>query len=267
MDPFRIIRPQGSRVPIVLSVPHSGTEFPREIADQFRQEPVANPDDTDWFVDKLYDFAPRMGITMIVAVYSRYIIDLNRDSKEKPLYNDGRLITGLCPVTDFLGNNLYRDNRTQVTPEEIRRRTEKFYTPYHSQIERLLSNTREEFGKTLLWDCHSIRRKVPTISKDPFPDIILGSVDGTSASPGLIETALSALDHSNYSVAHNRPFKGGTITRSFGRPTDGYHALQLEMSKDVYMDDAEESYQTERAGAIRLLLERTLDTLANQLAS
>ena len=254
------------KVPIILSVPHRGSVFPDEVRDQYKPFMIKSPDDTDWFVDKLYDFAPAMGITMISANYSRWVIDLNRDPNSKPLYTDGRIITGLCPATNFLGQPIYKDERTEVELPEVKRRVELYYKPYHQQIEKLLTETKKKFGKVLLWDCHSIRQSVPTIYKDKFPDLILGDADGTSASPGLIETTLSILDHESYSVGHNHPFKGGYITRHYGKPSANQHALQLEMSKVNYMDDAEKKYDKARSDKMRALLKQVFEKLIEQLA-
>jgi len=118
----------------------------------------------------------------------------------------------------------------------------------------------------LLWDGHSIRSIVPTIHAQPFPPFILGSADGTSASPGLIETALCVLEQSGFRTAHNYPFKGGYITRQYGQPAAHVHALQLEMAKSNYMDDAERQYDAGRAARIIPVLQRTLAALAEALA-
>ena len=256
---------QGTEVPILISVPHCGIDFPDELKDQFKPNLMTAPDDTDWFVHQLYDFAPSMGMTLISAKYSRWVIDLNRDPQSKPLYTDGRIITALCPTTTFLGEPLYRDERKEINPAEINRRLQQYYWPYHQQIEEHIIRLKKKFGKVLLWDCHSIRQVVPTIQKEKFPDLILGDADGTSASPGLIETALSILDHGSYSVNHNHPFKGGFITRHFGKPSENVHALQLEMTKVNYMDDRETSYQQERAAKMRILLQKNFNKLIEQL--
>lgn len=266
MLPYQVISPTSARVPILLSIPHCGTEFPDEIRSHYRQDLINAPDDTDWFVHRLYDFAPSMGITIIHAVYSRWVIDLNRDPANKPLYADGRIITALCPTTTFFGEPLYADERTAVNEEEVKRRTEKYYTPYHAELQNTLNDLKDEFGKVLLWDCHSIRQHVPTIHSEKFPDLILGSADGTSASPGLIETAVKNLEGKGYSLSHNYPFKGGYITRFFGKPADNQHALQLEMSKVNYMDDTEIKYNETRAGRMRKVLMNTLAALAEQVS-
>lgn len=267
MQTFRVIAPASERVPILLSVPHCGVEFPPEIKSEYKQSLIQSPDDTDWFVHQLYDFAPAMGITLIHAQYSRWVIDLNRDPQSKPLYTDGRIITALCPTTTFLGEPIYVDERKEIGAEEVSRRVELYYKPYHQKIQELLDDLKKEFGKVLLWDCHSIRQEVPTIHKEKFPDLILGDADGTTASPGLIETAISGLESGGYSFNHNHPFKGGYITRYFGRPSENQHALQLEMTKVNYMDDAEKKYDSTRAKKMRNVLKSTLGNLADSLSS
>lgn len=265
MSPFRVQQPTCSPVPILVSVPHCGVQFPEEIKTGFDTELMQSPDDTDWFVDQLYDFAPAMGMSMISAVYSRWVIDLNRDPDSKPLYTDGRIITALCPTTTFFGDPLYKDKRANVAEDDVQRRLTHYYYPYHQKIQELLTDIKNRFGKVLLWDCHSIRQVVPTIQKDKFPDLILGSADEKSASSDLIKSALKDLSSSSYGVCHNHPFKGGTITRTFGKPAENQHALQLEMCKVHYMDDTETKYEKARADKMRALLQRTLENLAEQL--
>ncbi len=262
---YKVWEETEQKVPIILSVPHRGSVFPDEVKDQYKSSMISMPDDTDWFVDKLYDFAPAMGITMISANYSRWVIDLNRDPNSKPLYSDGRIITGLCPATNFLGESIYKDERAEVELPEVKRRVELYYKPYHQQLEKLIAETKKQFGKVLLWDCHSIRQQLPTIYKKKFPDLILGDADGTSASADLIETALTALTTDNYSVNHNHPFKGGYITRHYGMPSFHQHALQLEMSKINYMDDAEKKYDKPRSDKMRALLKGVFEKLIEKL--
>jgi N-formylglutamate deformylase len=261
MTPFRLHHPSGGHVPIVVSVPHCGTLFPHDLKAQFKADLIETPDDTDWFVDRLYDFAPAMGMTLLTATYSRWVIDLNRDPQSKPLYTDGRIITGLCPVTNFLGEPLYADHRKAVSPDDIQSRLTLYYKPYHRQLQEELSRLKKAFGTVLLWDCHSIRQYVPTIHAEKFPDLILGDADQTSAGRPLIDAALKSLSASSYTLSHNYPFKGGYITRYFGRPEENQHALQLEMSKLNYMNDSEEQYDSSRAGKVRELLQRTFEQL------
>jgi len=110
--------------------------------------------------------------------------------------------TALCPTTTFLGQPLYRDKRTEINQQEVNRRLDKYYWPYHKQLEENLNRLKKKFGKVLLWDCHSIRQVVPTIQKEKFPDMILGDAMAPPLQSGLIETALTNLDHADYSVNH-----------------------------------------------------------------
>jgi N-formylglutamate deformylase len=260
-SPYTFLSPTSEPVPILLSIPHCGIEFPSPLRDEYVPGLIEKPDDTDWFVHKLYSFAPAMGITVIHANYSRWVIDLNRDPKGAPLYSDGRLITGLCPTTTFVGEPLYRDRRTAVDDREIERRVELYFKPYHLKIEEELQNIKKKFGSVLLWDCHSIRQVVQSIQKEKFPDLILGNADGKSASQALIEPSVSVLGSDAYSFSHNSPFKGGYITRNFGRPAQGIHALQLEMTKVNYMDDSEQSYHETRASKMADLLKKCFQQL------
>lgn len=263
MDLYNIVAPTAPKVPIVISSPHSGTFFPPEVADRLKPEHVAAPDDTDWFIHKLYDFAPALGITMITANYNRWVIDLNRDPNSAPLYNDGRVITGLVPTTNFNGENLYQQNIP--SQEEINRRLTAYYQPYHQKVEKLLAATKAEFGKALLFDAHSIRKVVPGIRQEAFPDLILGDNDGKSASEAIINTAFEALKTDQYDLQHNHPFKGGYITRSFGQPAENVHALQLEMAKTNYMDDSETAYDEARANVMRTTLINVFEALIKAL--
>ncbi|NQY06047.1 MAG: N-formylglutamate amidohydrolase, partial [Flavobacteriaceae bacterium] len=240
--PYKIHEAKGEKVPIILSVPHCGTKFPKELRKQYNPRLQELVDDTDFYVDKLYHFAAEMGITMIRARYSRWVIDLNRDPESAPLYDDGRIITGLTPATDFFGNPIYKKETYVPDQEEVNRRLNNYYWPYYVKLQQLLEERKNEFGKVLLWDCHSIRAYVPTIRKDKFPDMILGNNNEKTAHPDLIKTALEGLRSGDYGVNHNDPFKGGHITRYFGAPENNIHALQLEMNKELYMDDRELIY-------------------------
>jgi N-formylglutamate deformylase len=249
------------RVPILLSVPHCGTIIPENLKAQYRSDKIEFIEDTDWFVHDLYSFAPAMGISLLSANVSRWVIDLNRHPESKPLYSDGRVITGLCPTTDFLGNSIYNDNRKEISPDDVSERVTLYYEPYHQKIQSTLEELKAEFGKALLWDCHSIRQFVPSIRPEKFQDLILGDVDGTSASPGIIETTLKHLEASKLVVSHNRPFKGGYITRAYGMPSENIHALQLEMTKVNYMDDTEREYHPARAARIQQVLKSVFENL------
>ena len=259
--PYKIYTAKGNLVPIILSVPHAGTKFPKALKNKYNKQMQQQIDDTDWFVDKLYRFAQKMGITIIKAKYSRWIIDLNRDPKSVPLYNDGRIITGLTPTTDFFGNAIYRKKKFTPDAKEIGRRLDTYYWPYYKKIEDLLEERKAVFGKALLWDAHSIRAYVPAIRKEKFPDLILANNDGKTSHLELTNSAIKGLNTGNYQVNMNAPFKGGHITRYFGKPENNIHALQLEMNKVLYMDDRELHFNKARADQMKKVLKTTLEGL------
>lgn len=263
-QPFYIKEPQTPIVPIVLSIPHCGVEFPDEIKETYLENQLKKLDDTDWFLQELYSFVSEMGITIIHAKYHRWVIDLNRDIKSKPLYTDGRLITGLCATTDFNGNPIYKAAQ-EPTQAEIKKRLDTYYWPYYNKIQSLLNERKQQFGEVLLWDAHSIRKNVPTIQKEDFPELILGNNDKKTASDSLIEVALNALKKGPYQVSHNYPFKGGHITRYFGSKITKVNALQLEMNKILYMDDKEMKYDKKRAKKVVSLFKTVFEDLIKTL--
>jgi len=263
--PYYIIEPKGEKVPIVISVPHCGLEIPEELKGDYVDYQLESLDDADWFVHDLYNFASEMGITVIYAKYHRWLIDLNRDVKSVPLYNDGRLITGLCSTTDFFGKPIYKEGKTP-NQQEVDRRLTTYFWPYYSKVEALLDECKEEFGEVLLWDAHSIRKLVPTIQKDPFPDMILGNDNLTTASQKVINTAFNQLAEGEYQINHNTPFKGGHITRYFGNPENNINALQLEMNKVLYMDDEEIRFDNDRANSVRSMLKPVFEKLIEALS-
>ncbi|WP_422361618.1 N-formylglutamate amidohydrolase [Reichenbachiella sp.] len=261
--PFEIIDPNKNQVPILVSVPHCGTEIPDSIRDQYDPEMIAAIDDTDWFVDQLYDFVGDLGIKMIRAKYSRWVIDLNRNAESKPLYNDGRVITALCPTTNFNDRNIYLDDGP--TQEEINKRISSYYYPYYDQIRLELTKLQKQFKHVLFFDAHSIRQHVPGIRAEKFPDLILGDADEQAADSKIIQTAMDVLSSTSYSFKHNHPFKGGNLTRTFGQPEKDIHALQLEMAKTVYMDDNETQYDDSRAEVVRKDLKHLFESLIQTL--
>jgi N-formylglutamate deformylase len=262
--PYLVIPPKGPRLPILISVPHSGTAFPPGIKNPVKREFLSQQPDTDWLVHELYGFAQEMGITLIHARYSRYLIDLNRDPAGGSLYSDGRQETALVPRLTFAGTPIYEGDPPDAL--EVKRRVEAYHAPYYSAVEGLLAGMRREHRQVLFYDAHSIRRVVKSISSDPFPDLILGSKDGSSAAGPLIQQALDSLSEDRlFEVSHNKPFKGGQLTRHFGQPGRGIHALQLEMAQDVYLDEPTLSLHPVLAPRMQNVLRKTLIALARTL--
>lgn len=263
-DVLNIVAPQGKRVPVIVSCPHVGTEIPIEVAREMDPALVINVPDTDWFVHELYGFAPEMGITLVHAGFSRYVVDLNRDPAGAKLYNDGRPETSLVPVHSFGGKPLYR--QAQPDEKEIARRKEKYFDPYHVALAAMLAGMKKEFGHVLFFDAHSIPRRVPSIRPEPFPDVIVGDQKGKTAHQSLSQAALSSLESSGLKVAYNDPFMGGYLTRSIGQPEKGIHAIQLEMSQDLYMNEPKALRDEKKQAKVQGHLEALFDDLVAALS-
>jgi len=252
------------QLPIIISIPHAGIDFPNQVAAKINPKFLQNPIDTDWFVHRLYPFAKKMGITVIQAQYSRYVIDLNRAPEDTPLYSKERFETSLVPLQTFSKKNIYLD----ATPSqsEINFRLQNYYWPYYNKISELLDELKQGFEHVLLFDAHSIKRHVPAISPEKFPSFILGNQNGQTANRDIINCALQALKAGNqYSVSHNIPFKGGHIIRHFSSLQNGIHTLQLEMAQDIYMDEETIEYQENKANTVIQVLENLFVKLDQQL--
>jgi N-formylglutamate deformylase len=260
-SPFRVVAPQGRVRPVVVSVPHCGLELPGDVAARLDPALARALPDTDFFVDELYGFAPALGVTLISARFSRYVVDLNRDPSGARLYTDGRKETALVPTTSFAGGPLYVG--AMPTEAEVDARVARYFEPYHAQVDALVAELRRTFRHVLFWDAHSIKRLVPTIRPEPFPDMILGDQRGKTAAAALSTAAADGLGASGLRLARNDPFMGGYLTRRVGRPESGVHALQLEMSQDVYMDAERDRRDPARQGRVATMLAGVLARLAD----
>jgi len=251
-------------VPLLLSIPHGGTDIPDEVAPHFA--PSAAPRaDTDWHLARLYDFATDMGMSVLSARWSRYLIDLNRPPENTNLY-PGQDTTGLCPVDTFTRERLYQPGR-EPDEAETRRRLERYWRPYHDQLRAELDRLLALHGRVVLWDAHSIASRVPRFFEGRLPDLNFGTADGKSCSPQLQGAVMSvAQAQERFSFVFNGRFKGGHITRHYGRPETGVHAIQLEMCQCLYMNEAPPfDYRPEVAAEVEPLL-RDLMTAALQWA-
>ncbi|SMF46996.1 N-formylglutamate amidohydrolase [Pseudobacteriovorax antillogorgiicola] len=259
---FHLKKPKDhSSIPIVISAPHVGLDFPDELKDYFPHEIINQPDDTDWYVDRLYEFAPQLGITVISAKYSRYVIDLNRSPEGKSLYNDGRTETSLVPVKDFSGTSLYSHSNNEPDNDEIQRRLNLYYQPYHQELASILGEKKERFGKVLLYEAHSIRRHVPLIRTRPFPDLILGDNQGSSCDRLISQCFKDSLETSPYHLSYNDPFQGGFLTRNWGKPDQNFHSIQMEISQDLYLDESNYLWQDPKANKLSETLQKAFENL------
>lgn len=247
--------------PLLISLPHDGIALPEHIAGRLT-ESAKNVPDTDWFVSRLYHFARHLGASLLLPSYSRYLVDLNRPPDDFSLY-PGQNTTGLCPTVQFSGAPVYLPGQ-QPSSDEIAERVDSFWRPYHEALGAELTRLHAAHGRVLLWEGHSIKSCVPFLFEGRLPDINLGTAGGASCNASTqqrIERILSA--QSAYSWVSNGRFKGGYITRHYGRPADGVEAIQLELAQCNYMDEESASYDSRKAGQVQGLLDMLLRAALN----
>lgn len=229
-DLYRLRR---GTTPLLISVPHVGTEIPCDIADQLVPRALGT-EDADWHLDRLYAFATELGASLIVPRFARYVVDLNRPPENTPMY-PGVNNTELCPTRFFTGEPLYRDG---CAPDaaEVARRVASYWRPYHDALAGELARLQAEHGHAVLFDGHSIQAELPWLFEGRLPDLNFGTVDGSSCAAALRERLLRQLQaHPAHSHVVDGRFKGGYITRHYGRPAEGRHAVQMEMGWHCYM--------------------------------
>jgi len=244
--------------PLLLSVPHAGLELGS--LESRLVSPWRARKDADWHIDRLYDFAGDLGATVVRTAMSRTVIDVNRDPSGVSLY-PGQATTGLCPLTTFDSEPLYREGQAP-TSEEIAERRAKWFDPYHNALQVELARLRVRHDRVVLYDCHSIRSVIPRLFAGELPVFNLGTNDGVSADPALIDAVTRVMTSSGQPSVVNGRFKGGWITRAYGDPARGVHALQMELACRSYMREPAEvgadnwpaPYDPEFAGPMRLRL-------------
>jgi N-formylglutamate deformylase len=220
---------------LVVSFPHVGTYLPDEIAATMTDAGRAVAD-TDWHVHLLYSFLENSDATRLIATHSRYAADLNRDPEGGLLY-PGKFETGVCPVTSFSGQPLYKPGYAPDA-DAITRRIREYWQPYHQQLTSALARAKAVHGYALLLDAHSILSRLPRLFEGRVPHLNLGTADGKSCAPAIADAAMAVFSGQNrFSAVKNGRFKGGHITRHYGRPQDGIHVLQLEIAMDTYLDE------------------------------
>ena len=221
--------------PSILSLPHAGTGIPAEIAPQLVSPWLATLD-TDWYIRRLYDFATDLGATVIGTSITRAVIDVNRDPGGASLY-PGQSTTDLCPVTTFDGDLLYRHGKGPEAAEIDFRRL-RYFEPYHAALRAELERLRADHGTVVLYDAHSIRSRVPRLFDGNLPHLNLGTHSARSCSPDLTAAVESRCARLPFSRVTNGRFKGGYITRHYGRPDEGVHAIQMELACRSYLQRA-----------------------------
>jgi N-formylglutamate deformylase len=223
-------------VPLLVSIPHMGTEIPQELRAHYHPRALA-VEDTDWHLDRLYSFVHELGASVLQPTYSRYVIDLNRPPDDTPMY-PGASNTELCPTRFFTGDPLYVDDLAPSAQIRQQRR-QQYWMPYHQALRGELDRLKAEHGFVLLWDAHSIRSEIPWLFEGVLPDLNIGTAAGASADDSITAAVAAAAARAS-GVTHivNGRFKGGYITRQYGRPAENVHAVQLEMVQKVYMREA-----------------------------
>ena len=255
MNPYRFTP---GDAPLLMSIPHAGTAIPAAIEARMAGRALMRPD-TDWHLDRLYDFANELDIPTLRAVWSRYVVDLNRPPDDAPLY-PGQLSTGLIPEHDFAGNPLYR-NGEAPGDEELAGRLRTFWLPYHQRLERELASIHRRHGIAILFDCHSILSEVPRLFDGKLPDFNLGTAAGGACDAGLSLRLAEALDdYGEDRLIVDGRFKGGFITRQYGDPDNRIHAFQLELSMATYCDEQPPwNYAPDKAAGVRPALRAMLE--------
>jgi len=245
--------------PLLVSMPHVGTQLPPCMKGRLSAacEPLG---DTDWHLPRLYDFVASLGASTLVARFTRFCVDLNRPPDDAPLY--ATATTGLHPDILFDGTPAFLEGRG-LTRDERGAFLAEAWIPYHAKLGAELERIRGEHGYALLFDAHSIASVIPRLFDGRLPDFNIGTADGHSAGPALTEALADVVrSASRYSLAVNGRFKGGYITRHYGNPERGIHAVQLELAQRTYMrESAPYDYLPERAEEVRPVLRRFIETM------
>ena len=255
-----IYRLQQGTTPLLISFPHVGTAIAADQQHRYTDR-ARQVEDTDWHLEQLYGFARDMGAGMLVPSHSRYVIDLNRPPQNTPMYA-GANNTELCPTRFFSGDPIYKEG---LAPDdaEIARRRETYWHPYHSALQTELARLKEKFGYAILFDAHSINSVLPWLFEGQLPDLNLGTVTGASCSSALRSRLAAVLAEQNqFTQVVDGRFKGGYITRHYGAPEHGIHAVQLEMAYRCYMEEkAPFTLDDERAGKVVPVLKSLISAM------
>jgi N-formylglutamate deformylase len=242
---------------LVVSMPHVGTFVPRSVGRHLTDCAARRPD-TDWHLPRLYDFLGEIGATVVQATHSRYVVDLNRPPDGTNLY-PGRDTPRLCPVDTFHSEPLYRAGGPDEA--EIARRVEAVWRPYHRRLASEIARVKGEHGVAMLWDAHSIVSEAPRLFEGRLADFNLGTADGISCDERLAESLAVALSRqAAYTCVLNGRFKGGYITRHYGNPSQGVHAIQMEMAEATYMAETSPyTFSASLAAQVRDILREQLE--------
>ncbi|MEP2030246.1 MAG: N-formylglutamate deformylase [Paracoccaceae bacterium] len=247
--------------PLVLGLPHTGTDIPEECLDRLNSRGHVMAD-TDWHIHHLY--AGLLDeVTTIRTTVNRYVIDVNRDPSGTSLY-PGQNSTSLCPLTDFDGGAIYRAGQ-EPDANEVARRRDIYHKPYHAALQDALERAHKSYGFAILFDCHSIRSRIPFLFQGTLPDFNVGTNNGVTCDAAIQSAVCGVCENAgDYTSITNGRFKGGWTTRHYGRPSDGMHAVQMELAQSTYMQESPPwTYDDAEAQRLRRHLKTVLETLSN----
>jgi N-formylglutamate amidohydrolase len=247
--PFLVAAPRAETAPVVFASPHSGDVYPAEFVTRTRLDALSLRRSEDAFIDTLFEAAPGLGMPLIKARFPRAYVDANRGPWELdpgmfadrlPPYVDQsspRAAAGLGTIARIVsdGAEIYRD---KLRFAEAKRRIETLYMPYHARLSDLLDDAHARWTRCLLVDCHSMPSGAPPGIAVGRPDFVLGDCHGSSCMAAITDLAERTLRTLGYAVARNDPYAGGFTTRHHGRPAQGRHALQIEINRGLYMNEA-----------------------------
>lgn len=243
-----VISPVCQTRPLVLASPHSGDRYAAEFLAASRLDPCSLRKSEDCFVHEIFASAPDQGVPLLRALFPRAYLDVNREAYEldPAMFSDhlpnfvntrsSRVAAGLGTIAKIVadGENIYRD---PLTFAEAKQRIATHYVPYHNALRALVDGTVAQFGHAILIDCHSMPSTPPGERDDRRADIVLGDCHGSACSAALTATAERVLRGFGYVVRRNNPYAGGYTTRHYGRPRQSIHALQIEIGRELYMDE------------------------------
>lgn len=259
---------QGSS-PVILGFPHVGTDLPDAVRARLNENGRLLAD-TDWHIDRLYDGLLE-DATSVRAVFHRYVIDANRDPAGVSLY-PGQNTTDLVPRTDFDGKAIWKEGEAP-SEAEIAARIADFHAPYHAALAAEIARVKAIHGVAILYDCHSIRSRIPFLFEGTLPDFNIGTDTGRSCAQAIEEAAAAVCAAApGYTSILNGRFKGGWTTRHYGRPHEGVHAIQMELAQATHLSSEAPpfAYDEDKAARLRIPLKdilRRIEALASTLKS
>jgi N-formylglutamate deformylase len=257
MNPVEVIQGDG---PVILGQPHGGTFVPEEIMSRQNDNGQLLAD-TDWHIGKLYaDLLP--GASVVRATFHRYVIDANRDPSGASLY-PGQNTTGLCPLTDFDGESIWKTG-AEPNASDIAKRVAKFHRPYHAALEKEIARVKARYGIAVVYDCHSIRSRIPFLFDGELPALNIGTDNGKTCAPSIESAAHRTASASTFSTVLNGRFRGGWTTRHYGKPETGVQAIQMEIAQSAYLatEAPPWEYSETKTKKLRLTLKNILHAIA-----